>query len=710
MSEREQHSSSGPFPDSGDGSFSGHGPFAGADLDTDFDEWTTWLDQEVAAGRDPVPPERAFPVQGISVSLGDADGIDPVLLTAISETECLSEGGLGSQFAQQAAADVLPPGPVLAALTEAAVKDVTRLSDDQLVGVLQAARRQENREAWKKALVIAEFARRREAEFKRAEARGVPVHCRPGQFPGEELAIELRLGPVQASHAIDDATDLATRLPQTLAGMAAGLIDEARAGVIALYTRSLAPADAALADGILAALAPTVRIDQLARRAAALEMRLAPEAVRARKEHARRTRQRVEVRREESGNATVAGREMDTGDALAAKSHIHALALRLRRSGMPGTLDQLRLLAFADLTAGRNPLDRLTGPEANALPDGPANADGEAGPDSAGPDHSAASSAAQNGLPPDRVPPHDPLSHGEPADEGHDGNGTWNPSDVPPPEEPGGGSSGSLDYPHDDYDDDPDVLPLDPRPAAPTPALINLVVHAGTLFGWDTAPTEAGGWGLLGADETRAVVAAASRHPATRWCATVIGPDGTALAHGCSPGQHPWAGPEQAAQDDKPPGRRPPDPDQAARLAALLHGLNVTLRPIASDGCAHAAAEPRYSPSRKLTHLVRARTATCDAPGCTAQAVHADLDHTIAYPDGLTDQCNLGPKCRRHHKAKQAPGWKVEQPEPGVIGWTLPSGRTHTTRPTVYDVGLSPSWLDKLAEDAAVGVECGLAA
>jgi hypothetical protein len=239
MSERERHSSSGPFPDSGDGSFSGHGPFAGADLDTDFDEWTAWLDR-IAAGRDPVPPGRAFTAQGISVSLGDGDGIDPVLLTAISGTECLSEGGLGSQFAQQTAADVLPPGPALAALTEAAVKDVTRLSDDQLVGVLQAARRQENREAWKKALVIAEFARRREAEFKRAEARGIPVHCRPGQFPGEELAIELRLGPVQASHAIDDATDLTTRLPRTLAGMAAGLIDEARPGS-SPYTPAASP-------------------------------------------------------------------------------------------------------------------------------------------------------------------------------------------------------------------------------------------------------------------------------------------------------------------------------------------------------------------------------------------------------------------------------------------------------------------------------------
>ena len=97
----------------------------------------------------------------------------------------LDSDGLGAQFGQDAAADVLPPGPVLAALTKSAVTDVTRLSDSQLIGVMQAARRQENREAWKKA------------------------------------------------HAMDDAADLATRLPRTLAGMAAGLIDEARAGVIA---------------------------------------------------------------------------------------------------------------------------------------------------------------------------------------------------------------------------------------------------------------------------------------------------------------------------------------------------------------------------------------------------------------------------------------------------------------------------------------------
>ena len=218
------------------------------------------------------------------------------------------------------------------------------------------------------------------------------------------------------------------------------------------------------------------------------------------------------------------------------------------------------------------------------------------------------------------------------------------------------------------------------------PAVINLLVHAGTLLGWDTAPSQAGGWGLLNPRETTDIVRAASSHPQTRWCLTVLGPDGTAVAHGCSPGRHPWSPappPEPEAPPAKPPPGRP-DARQAAQFAGLLRALNITPEPIAKATCDHSHAEDRYTPSRKLQHLVRARTATCTAPGCQAEAIHADLDHTTPHPQGPTDECNLGPKCRTHHRAKQAPGWNVEQPEPGVFRWTLPSGRTHTTRPTTY--------------------------
>jgi hypothetical protein len=207
------------------------------------------------------------------------------------------------------------------------------------------------------------------------------------------------------------------------------------------------------------------------------------------------------------------------------------------------------------------------------------------------------------------------------------------------------------------------------------PALVNLLVPAATLLGWSTVPAQGGNWGLLDHDETRVIVGAAAKHPRTRWCVTLTGPDGTALAHGCARGQHPGLLGQLSGTGPAPPGA----------LAGLLRGLNVTFSPVARGNCDHGPPEDHYSPSRKLKHLVQARSATCDAPGCDNLAVYADLDHTIPWPDGPTSQANLAPRCRTHHRVKQAPDWKIEQLGPGVTSWTMPSGRTHVTRPTKYD-------------------------
>jgi hypothetical protein len=221
------------------------------------------------------------------------------------------------------------------------------------------------------------------------------------------------------------------------------------------------------------------------------------------------------------------------------------------------------------------------------------------------------------------------------------------------------------------------------------PALINLLVPAGTLLGWGTAPAQAAGWGLLDAAETSALVQAASRHPATRWCFTLTAPDGTAIAHACAKGRHPWKPPGPPGPPAPPPLRKPgdsPAPGQAAQLAEFLRRFSITFEPVARDTCDHRNAENRYVPSRKLRHLIRARSQLCTAPACNAQACYCDLDHTVPYPDGATCECNLTPKCRRHHRTKQAPGWNTAQPTPGTSTWTTPSGRTHTTTPTAYDL------------------------
>jgi hypothetical protein len=213
---------------------------------------------------------------------------------------------------------------VLAALTEQAVCALAALSDDELTGALHAARRLENRAAYLQTLLIAEFDRRRAVAFRDAKARGVPPGRRPGEFAADELAAELVCTANDADARLERDAALATRLPRTLAGMAAGVISGGRADTIAAWTMSLSDADAARADEILAAAAPGLRLDQLSRKAAALELKLNPEGVRARKEHAKQTRQRVEVRREDTGNASIAGRELDTVDALGCKSYIDA--------------------------------------------------------------------------------------------------------------------------------------------------------------------------------------------------------------------------------------------------------------------------------------------------------------------------------------------------------------------------------------------------
>jgi hypothetical protein len=225
-------------------------------------------------------------------------------------------------------------------------------------------------------------------------------------------------------------------------------------------------------------------------------------------------------------------------------------------------------------------------------------------------------------------------------------------------------------------------------------------VPLGTALGRSTAPGEVAGLGLLDAEEAGDVLAAAARHPRTRWCLTALNPDGTAAAHACARGpQHistalahltttrlsPLAPgtpgipgiPGIPAGPDPPPPAAPPD--------AITAALRDKLAAIARGGCGHRHAEPGYQPSRTLAHLITARNARCAAPGCTRPAARCDLDHTKAWQrGGLTCECNVAPLCRHHHRCKQSNGWTLEQPEPGVLVWRTPAGRTYTTGPTRY--------------------------
>jgi hypothetical protein len=216
-------------------------------------------------------------------------------------------------------------------------------------------------------------------------------------------------------------------------------------------------------------------VEQVARKAAALEKKFAPEAAKARKERTKQTSQRVEARRELSGNASLSGREMDTSDVMASKTYIDAIAVKLRDGGLAGPIGTLRVLALADLTQGRNPLDRLK--ETTEV---------------------AAQEPSEPAVP-------------EPDLDSWPG---WGPDPA----------DDSFAGEHDDPACDDAARQGKP---APMPAQINLIVPVGTLLDWSTAPAQAGAWGLLDSDETRTIVDAAAQHPRTRWCCTLTAPDGT---------------------------------------------------------------------------------------------------------------------------------------------------------------------------------------
>jgi hypothetical protein len=193
---------------------------------------------------------------------------------------------------------------------------------------------------------------------------------------------------------------------------------------------------------------------------------------------------------------------------------------------------------------------------------------------------------------------------------------------------------------------------------------VNLTMPAASWLGQSDKPGQISGLGAADAGTCRDVAGALARQPSARWCVTLIGRDGQPLAHGCA-----RAGPG------------PPGTDRQAWLAT------VKITPVETGTCQHRRESAGYHPSDSLRHIIKIRSPRCGAPGCRRPAVACDDDHTIPYDQGgRTCECNLYPLCRRHHQTKQARGWQLRQPEPGLLIWTTPSGRRYTISPEPYSV------------------------
>jgi Domain of unknown function (DUF222) len=196
-----------------------------------------------------------------------------------------------------------------------------------------------------------------------------------------------------------------------------------------------------------------------------------------------------------------------------------------------------------------------------------------------------------------------------------------------------------------------------------------LIVPWDPSLGVPAGPASVPGFGEIDDPvETMDLLGAAANHRTTRWCVTVTGSDGTALAHGCAAGRHTL------------------DTICATGTSKdLITRLGITLTPLAVGMCGHDTLEPGYTPSPRLRHLVTARNPRCSAPGCGKPAAACDLDHTLAWDQGgLTCECGLAALCRFHHQVKQAEGWRLHQPAPGLLVWNSPTGLTRTTTPVSY--------------------------
>jgi hypothetical protein len=530
-------------------------------------------------------------------------------------------------FAAGGHADTMPPGPVLARLAEDIWADgLAALNDDELIGVMSAARRLAARYAALEFAAVAELDRRRTAAVPDAADPRAAAHT------SEELAAALVLTGRGADTLLDLSIGLA-RLPAVLAAQADGLIDRSRAVIFVDELAGLGDRDAVSVAATILPKAPDLTTSRLRVALRRAVLAFDPAAARRRRERAA-ARARVEAWDEHSGNSALAGRELSPAQVIAADRHITALARALKAAGAPGDFDHLRAAVFLALLCGRSPESLLPMPTCQPRPADPASAAPAAG----------------------------------------------------------------LGF----------AWPTGPR------GTVHLTMPLLAWAGMSDAPGMVNGLAAVDAFTCRDIATGLASQAATRWCLTITDADGRAIGHACTtappsatpprsggpatgpPGPGGPAGPGDSAgpappctgpPDSGPPGSGPSDSGPpGGGLGGVVDWLaGLRIQWLETEDCAHPRESPGYRPGVRLRHLVMVRNPTCTAPGCRRPAQACDLDHTIPYEQGgRTCECDLGPLCRRHHRAKQAAGWLLEQVRPGVFTWTLPHGRSYTTRAEPY--------------------------
>jgi hypothetical protein len=421
-----------------------------------------------------------------------------------------------TRFASGGPLDAMLPGSDLAWHgAQARRRGLGELSDDEVCGLMGAAQRLES---WAAGLKL--------ATVNELDARRAGADSRPGEHVADEVAAVLILTPRAASDLIGLVRNLA-RVPQTRALLAAGIIDQYRAAVIADALAILDAAGAAIVENEVTPRAGEKTTGQLRAACETAIKAYDPQAAKRRRERAEKDA-RVECWAESAGTSAIAGRDLAPAGVIAADKTLDADARWLRAHGMPGSHDERRAAAF---------LTRLTNrPLASLLPQpGAASAAAPPGSPTTG-------SPVATTIPGTATPGTPPAATAEPGT----APGITSAATAEPGTAPGTTSAATA-----------------PGWPGGLGGSVNLTMPASAWLGLSDTPGEAGGPGALDADTCRDLASALAANPATRWCVTLVDPRGRATAHGCAragpgpPRSTPPAPPTLPAPPTPPPGSPP---------------------------------------------------------------------------------------------------------------------------------------------------------
>src|SRR5215475_1819628 len=419
-------------------------------------------------------------------------------------------------FADGGYCDTMLPGAGLAGmLAEATVDGYRGLSDDELAGVLRACKRQVAHDQAQLAAVVRFLAERRGAGSSRA-----------AEHTADELMAELTLTGRQAGRQLD-VSDRLGRLPAVSDALLSGFIDWPRACV---FADELAVLDDATAAGIADRLADPAAgwtTGQLRAALARAVLAADPAAAERRKKTARKET-RVELWREGSGNAALAGRELRPSSAIRLDRKLDADAGWLAACGVPGSKSELRVLAYTTLLSGR---------DLAAILDDPASWPQDAGTRDGAGDSAAGARGTGDGA--DRhgrgtaAGSRDRGAATDSRDVSAAATGRGGPVGSGTRGRLGTGASGARGG-------GPGVSGPRGRAAGagagagepPQAGSIHLTMPLSAWLGGGE-PGEVPGYGAVDAGTSRELAQILARDPATRWCLTLTGAGGQAVAHAC---------------------------------------------------------------------------------------------------------------------------------------------------------------------------------